>query len=178
MTATTMQAPTYGVLSEPATLTLQRLLPGPLERVWAFLTDSELRQQWLAEGVMNLRPGASFELVWHNDELSASAAERPAGFPQESRASCQITEVEPLHKLRFLWPGAGDVSFELEALGDEVMLTVTHRQLPDRTMTVMVGAGWHMHLDILVARARDAQAPSFWSGWVQLRADYDRRVAA
>ena len=25
---------TYGTLTEPATLTLQRLLPGPIERVW------------------------------------------------------------------------------------------------------------------------------------------------
>jgi uncharacterized protein YndB with AHSA1/START domain len=40
----------YGVLSEPATLTIQRLLPGPIERAWAYLTESDLRRQWLAAG--------------------------------------------------------------------------------------------------------------------------------
>jgi hypothetical protein len=30
----------YGVLTEPTTLTIQRFLPGPIERVWAFLTES------------------------------------------------------------------------------------------------------------------------------------------
>ena len=177
-TTATLQSSSFGELTAPSTLTLQRRLPGPIERVWAYLTDSDLRQQWLAAGAMSLQPGASFELVWKNDELSASAAERPEGFPEVSRATCQITEVEPPRKLRFLWPGAGDVTFQLETEGKDVILTVTHRQLPDRTITVMVGAGWHMHLNILAARATGASAPSFWSGWLQLRSDYERRVAA
>lgn len=42
----------YGVLTEPATLKIQRLLPGPVERIWAYLTESELRRQWLAAGPM------------------------------------------------------------------------------------------------------------------------------
>jgi uncharacterized protein YndB with AHSA1/START domain len=178
MSATTRSASSFGVLAPPATLTLQRRLPGPIERVWAYLTDSELRQQWLAAGPMPLQPGATFEWVWRNDDLSASAAERPEGFPAESRATCEITEVEPLRRLRFLWPGAGDVTFQLDAEGSDVILTVIHRQLPSRAASVMIGAGWHMHLDILVARVSGARAPSFWSGWVQLRSDYERRIAA
>ena len=168
----------FGVLTSPSTLTLKRRLPGPIERVWSYITDSELRQQWLAAGAMNPQPGASFELVWRNDDLSASASERPAGFPEESRATCRVTEVEPMRKLGFHWPGAGDVTFELDPMGDEVVLTVTHRLLPDRKMTVMVGAGWHMHCDILLARINGVKPGSFWSGWVRLRDDYDRRVAA
>ena len=42
----------YGVLTEPATLTIQRMLPGPIERVWAYLTESDLRRKWLAAGEM------------------------------------------------------------------------------------------------------------------------------
>lgn len=179
MSATQFAPSSFGALTAPATLTLQRTLPGPIERVWSYITDSELRQQWLAAGALNAQPGASFELVWHNDALSASSAERPAGFPEESRAICQITEVEPLHKLGFHWPGVGEVTFELRPLDDgEVLLTVTHRQLADRQMTLMVGAGWHMHCDILVARIADVPAPSFWPGWVRLRDEYDRRLVA
>lgn len=168
----------FGVLSAPATLTLQRTLPGPIERVWSYLIDSDLRQQWLAAGTLSPQTGASFELVWRNDDLSASAAERPEGFPEESRATCQVTEVVPLRKLGFHWPGVGDVTFELQPVGDEVLLTVTHRQLVDRKMTVMVGAGWHMHCDILVARVAGVPAPSFWSGWVRFHEAYERRLTA
>ena len=41
----------YGALIEPATVKIQRLLPGPIERVWAYLTDGDLRRKWLAAGV-------------------------------------------------------------------------------------------------------------------------------
>ena len=44
----------YGELIEPATLKMQRLLPGPIERIWAYLTDSELRRKWLAAGTMEI----------------------------------------------------------------------------------------------------------------------------
>jgi uncharacterized protein YndB with AHSA1/START domain len=177
MSASQIDSSQFGVFTSASTLKLQRTLPGPVERVWSYITDSELRKQWLAAGLMNPEPGASFELVWRNDELSASASERPAGFPEESRATCKVTEVEPLRRLSFSWPGVGEVTFELDPVGDEVVLTVTHSQLPDRQMTVMVGAGWHMHCDILVARISGVKPGSLWSGWVRLRDEYDRRVA-
>jgi uncharacterized protein YndB with AHSA1/START domain len=168
----------YAALNPPTTLTLRRRLPGPVERVWAHLTDSGLRAQWLAAGDMALVPGAPFELVWRNDELSASPAERPEGFPAESRATCRITQVEPLRRLSFEWPGVGDVTFQLAPAGDDVLLTVTHERVPDPALRTMVGAGWHMHLDILQARAEGRTPPSFWRGWVRLRSEYERRLAA
>ena len=78
MTAT-LTDDAYGTLTEPATLTLQRLLPGPIERVWAYLTDGELRRKWLAAGTMELTAGAPFELVWRNDELTDPPGTRPDG---------------------------------------------------------------------------------------------------
>ena len=48
---------TYGVLTEPATVKIERILPGPIERVWAYLTESELRRQWLAAGEMEMKVG-------------------------------------------------------------------------------------------------------------------------
>ena len=48
----------YGALIEPTTLKIQRLLPGPIERIWAYLTDSDLRRKWLAAGAMEMKVGA------------------------------------------------------------------------------------------------------------------------
>ncbi|NRP19674.1 hypothetical protein LPJGGPFB_02931 [Ensifer adhaerens] len=168
----------YGVLSQPDTLKLTRLLPGPIERVWAYLTDSDLRRQWLASGEMEMKVGAPVELVWRNDELTNPPGERPAGFPDEHRMASQITELDPPRKLSISWTGSGDVSFELEPVGNKVLLTVTHRSIADRATMLMFGAGWHMHLDILAARATGTEPMPFWDGWSRLMKDYDQRLPA
>lgn len=168
----------YGALTEPATLTIQRLLPGPIERIWAYLTESELRSQWLAAGRMEMKVGASFELVWRNDELTDPPGRRPSGFSGEHRMQSRITELEPPRRIAFAWEGSGDVSFELEPKGSQVLLTVVHRRLPDRATMLLVGAGWHMHLDLLVARATGRAPEPFWDGWSRLRTEYDRRLPA
>lgn len=177
MTATTLSAlDPYAQLTDRDTVRLQRLLPGPIERVWAFLTESQLRRQWLAAGEMELRVGASFELVWRNDELTDPPGRRPEGFSQEHRMESRITEIDPPRRLAFTWNGSGDVSFDLAPEGDKVLLTVTHRRLPSRNMMLMVGAGWHMHLDILVARAEGRRPGPFWDGWTRLKEEYDGRL--
>ena len=171
-------ADAYGVLTEPATLTLRRVLPGPIQRVWAYLTESDLRRKWLAAGGMEMKVGAPFELVWRNDELSSTTGTRPDGFADEERMESRITELDPPRRIAFTWQGSGDVSFDLEPKGDDVLLTVTHRRIPSRDTMLKVGAGWHMHLDILVARATGEEPAPFWDGWSRLHAEYDGRMPA
>jgi uncharacterized protein YndB with AHSA1/START domain len=166
----------FGALTEPATLKILRLLPGPIERVWAYLTKSDLRRQWLAAGEMEMRVGAPVELVWRNEELTDPPGQRPAGFNEEHRMHSRIIELDPPRKLAIAWGASGEVSFELDPQGDEVLLTLIHRRLPDRKTMLNVGAGWHMHLDILVARATGKTPEAFWDGWSRLRKEYDRRI--
>jgi uncharacterized protein YndB with AHSA1/START domain len=166
----------YGTLTEPATLTIQRLLSGPIERVWAYLTESELRRRWLAAGQMEMKVGALFELVWRNDALTDPPGHRPPGASAEHRMQSRIIEIDPPRKLVIAWGAGGEVSFELEPKGDAVLLTVIHRRLPDRATLLNVGAGWHMHLDLLVARATGTEPEPFWDRWSRLRKEYDRRI--
>ena len=169
----------YGELIEPTTLRIERLLPGPIERVWAYLTESDLRRQWLASGYMDMKVGTPFELVWRNNELTDPPGERPPGFGEEHRIQSEITELDPPRKLAFTFGNAGHITFTLEPKSSKVLLTLVHRRLPDRTTTLMVGAGWHMHLNILVARASGAKDPApFWDGWTRLKKEYDRRIPA
>lgn len=165
----------YGVLIEPATLKIQRRLPGPVERIWAYLTESDLRRQWLAAGEMEMNIEAPFELVWRNDELG-QPGHRPEGVPEEHRLQSRITELDPPHRLAISWGNTGGVSFDLEQQGDEVLLTVIHRRLPDRSTLLKVSAGWHMHLDTLVACTAKLDPAPFWPGWTRLQQDYDRRL--
>ena len=168
----------YGSLTEPATLTIQRLLPGPIERIWAYLTKEDLRRQWLAGGRMEMAVGAPFEFVWRNDELTDPPGQRPPGASDEHRLQCRITELDPPHKLAITWGSTGGVSFALEPQGDKVLLTLIHRRLPDRSTLLNVSAGWHMHLDILVARVTGEEPEPFWEGWSRLKAEYDRHLPA
>ena len=168
----------YGELIEPTTLKIQRLLPGPIERIWAYLTDSELRRKWMAAGDMEMKAGAPFELVWRNDELTDPPGERPAGFGGEHRMQSRITEFDPPRKLSITWNSTGDVTFELEAKGKGVLLTVIHRRFPDRATLLKHMAGWHMHLGVLVARASGEEPAPFWDGWSGLMKEYDARLPA
>jgi len=168
----------YGRLTEPATLTIERLLPGPVSRIWAYLTDAEMRRKWLADGEMEQKAGSTFELVWRNDELSDRPSVRPDGFAEEMRMTSWLLDVQAQKRLVFTWGESGEVSFDLAPQGEEVLLTVTHRRISDRTNLLMVGAGWHMHLDILAARLTGDPVEPFWDGWQRLRAAYDQRLPA
>jgi uncharacterized protein YndB with AHSA1/START domain len=166
----------YGQLTEPTTLSIQRLLPGPAERVWAFLTQSDLRRRWFAAGDMDLTVGAPFTLVWRNDELTDPPGARPEGFGKEHSMESRIIACDPPRKLVFSW-GDGDVSIGLEDRGGQVLLSLTHRRIAERSARLMIGAGWHAHLDILAARVSGASpATPFWDGWLRLRQEYDRRL--
>jgi len=169
---------TYGRLTEPATLTIQRMLPAPAERVWAYLTQSDLRRQWLASGEMEMTVGAPFELVWRNNELTDPPGRRPDGFSGEHRMKSRIVALDPPRKLVISWGESGEVSFELEPKGEKVLLTIVHRRLPDRESMLNVGAGWHAHLDVLVARLSDAEPDPFWDHWSRLKSEYATRLPA
>ncbi len=84
----------YGVLTEPATLTIQRLLPGPIERVWAYLTESDLRRQWLAAGADGDEGRRAVRA-----RLAQRRADRSAR-PAAGRLSRRASDAEPDHRAR------------------------------------------------------------------------------
>ena len=167
------------MLTEPATLTIQRLLPGPIERVWAYLTESDLRRQWLAAGEMEMKVGAPVRA-----RLAQRRADRPArpaaGRLRRASTGCRAGSPSSIRPASSPSPGqaAATSPSSWSRKGNEVLLTVIHRRLPDRATLLGVGAGWHMHLDILVARATGTRAGPFWDGWSRLQQEYDRRLPA
>jgi uncharacterized protein YndB with AHSA1/START domain len=168
----------YGVLTEPATLKIQRLLPGPIERIWAYLTDSDLRRRWLAAGDMKLEVGAPFAFTWRNDELTEPPGKRPDGFGVEHTMQSRITELDPPRRIGFTWDGSDGVTIELEPKGDRVLLTLTHQRVEKRSSLVGVSTGWHMHLDVLAAIAEGRRPDPFWDRWSGLHATYEARTPA
>src|SRR5687767_6693155 len=110
------------------TLRLERLLPGPIDRVWSFLTDSEKRGRWLASGNWELRPGGRIELHFAHDQLSAEATPaRYADMPMSFTG--KVLRCEPPRLIEFTWLESNgvvsEVSFELSPRGERVALTIT-----------------------------------------------------
>jgi uncharacterized protein YndB with AHSA1/START domain len=168
----------YAALVAPQTVRIQRRLPGPIERAWAYIADSDLRRQWLAAGDMSGGEGSTFELVWRNDELTDPPGDKPEGFGEEHRKRSTVTRYDPPRGLAVTWGDAGSVEIELERAGDDVLLTLVHRNISDHRNLLMIGAGWHMHLDVLVARASGKMPSPFWDGWRRLHDEYARRIPA
>lgn len=160
-------------------LRLSRLLPGPIDRVWAYLTDSRKRATWLAAGEFDLRLGGRIELAFDNDSLSPG---EPAPAGHEGRKPSftgTITRYEPPRVLAFTWIGwqeATEATFELEARGADVQLTITHVRLTDRGLRIGVAGGWDTHVRILEARLRATDPPPFWPTHERLVAEYDARL--
>lgn len=175
----TVPGPDYGKLSAPRTITIQRVLPGTVERVWQYVTDSDLRRKWLAAGVMDLHPDTTFEFVWRNDDLTDPPGTKPADFGDEHRMTCRITAVEAPTHIAFTWGERGaHVDIRLEKRGTGVLLTLVHSALPDRAAMVGVSAGWHAHLDVLVALAEDRRPEPFWDAFHRVKAEYEARLPA
>jgi len=176
----TAEASEYGEITEAGAIRFRRLLPGPIERVWDYLTLPEKRRLWFADGPMDLRPGGEMELVWRNSELARPDEETPEHFRPYEGASMKgrIIAVEPPRLLIHSWDKEAEVVYELEERGDKVLLTLTNRKLPGRAEIVDVAGGWHSHLEVLRARLEGSERPRFWDLVARVEKEYDARISA
>lgn len=166
--------------TDATTLQLDRLLPGPIDRVWSFLFDGELRAGWLAGGPIEPRVGGAVLLRFHNNALTGRADDRPppkyaeAGGPFELRGT--VTAYEPPRVLAYTWNEDGDapshVRFELEPAGSQVRLRITHSLVASASARLSFSAGWQAHVEILAARLADAEPAPFWARHTQLESAY------
>jgi len=175
----------YAALVEPGTLRFERILPGPIERVWAYLTESDKRATWLASGEMEPRVGGTVELTFRHSSLSRNTAPVPEQFKgaEEGQTTPHtVTRFEPPRRLSLTWgsgkDGPSEVTFELTPQSDKVRLVVTHRRLRDRKAMLAVGPGWHSHLTVLVDRLEGREPEAFWAIYTKARGEYEKRLPA
>ena len=170
----------YGVLIAPDTVRIERLLPGTLDRVWAWITEEDKRALWLAGGTMELRAGGRLALAFRHSELTHADDPAPAKYADmadHAELRGQVTVCEPPHLLAHTWGGQGEVRYELSEAAGGVRLVITHRRLPGRDDVLSVSAGWHAHLALLVAQLQGRETPRYWRLHTRLEAEYAARMA-
>lgn len=172
-----------GEFTGPGEVRLVRLLPGPIERVWAHLTDPEKRARWLCGGLLEQKPGGQVVFAMHHARLA------PGETPPERFKHVQdpgvtfegrVLRCEPPRLLVHTFGGEDSVvTFELTPQDDRVLLVLTHRStgedLPELTN---YASGWHTHLTLLIAGLEGTPRPPFWATHTRLLADYQRARAA
>lgn len=172
----------YGDLSTCGEVRFVRILPGPIERVWQYLTDPEKRGLWLARGTTDLRVGGKVMLEFYNTKISEAGDIIPEKYREDCQDGCNFTgtilRCEPPYVYSHNWGGPeSEVTYELSEVGDNVQLVLTHRKLgDDKDQLISVSAGWHTHVDILSAKLEGSQPPSFWSRHTLLEKEYEAKL--
>ena len=165
----------YGKLIGDHTLQFVRLLPGPIERVWEYLTDGEKRALWFAGGPMDTKAGGKVEYQFNHDRLSPEEEVYPEKYENLKDGMTSMADVITYDAPTLLvigWEG-GEVTFKLEEQGDQVKLTLTHSNLKtDRDARIGTFAGWHTHLDILVDRLSGKDPKAFWKAHSAMEEEY------
>lgn len=162
-------------------LRIVRLLPGPIERIWEFLTDPEKRSRWICGGVTEPQAGGKVVFAMHHAKLS------PGETPPEKWAHVhepgvtfegRVLRYEPPRVLSYTF-GADDsvVTFELTPQGSQVLLVLTHRSTgEDIPEQKNYAAGWHTHLAFLVAILNNQPTPRLWAMHDRLNTHYGQVV--
>lgn len=168
----------------PQEVRLERLLPGPIETVWAYLTDSDKRATWFAGGPMELRVGGKVDLLFRHALLSPD--EQPPEKYREVhdpgvRGTGIVTQYEPPRLLGFTWEGetpeqTSEVIFVLNEQGDAVKLVLTHRKLSSERERADVSSGWYLHTAILIARLSGNSPPPLWAAHDRLEAMFKKQL--
>jgi uncharacterized protein YndB with AHSA1/START domain len=164
----------------PGEIRIMRTLPGPIERLWQYLTDPEKRSRWFAGGPMELRVGGKVELFFQHKNIA------PDEMPPERYAKVHeqgmkmpgtILRCEPPRVLSYTFDDNSDVTFELIPQDSKVLLILTHRSRGE-DLPYMSGyaSGWQTHLMVLIALLENTTPPPFWATHGRLKAAYAKQL--
>jgi uncharacterized protein YndB with AHSA1/START domain len=162
-------ADAFGTLLDARTIRFVRDLPGPIERVWAYLTESDLKATWIGATEIPSTVGGESTMTWEGEDGEPGGA-----------LTIRTRVFDPPYALEYDWielhaPGGAIrdsvVRFELAAQGDGVRLTLTHRALPVDSYTT-IAAGWHAHLDTLFAQLDGSGGPDAYARYAEIEPRY------
>lgn len=164
-----------GEILNENTVRFERILPARADKVWQYLSNPIYLSEWLAEASLDARIGGKIKLDFDTAEM-----------PERKEKGHSIEGVvgwcEPERGISYSWLDKQNniesiVAFELTPMGDKTKLVIKHSRLPRNRMQDFM-AGWHTHLDVLVARLSKIAPPEFRKRFLQLLPFYTAMVLA
>jgi uncharacterized protein YndB with AHSA1/START domain len=145
---------------------LERTLDAPIDTVWRYLTEADLRRDWFMGGT-DAKAGGEFELLNDHDNLSDDDVPYPESYaPYKGKVwSETVMRFEPPHLLETTFQGGknGTVIYELSAVGEKTRLVLTHSGIVGGTGAQDFGSGWNSHLTVLEERLAGRGVKDFWA---------------
>jgi len=168
-----------GSILDLHTVELKRLLPGPIELAWDYLTKQELLKTWFADMTLEHRVGGAVTIRFSEDEACSTTGVRGT-----------VREFRQPHVVAFSWiqqrlqpdgsrkgVDEGSVRFELAERGNKVLLTLLHTGLPIHELANH-SAGWHAFLNNLDSLMSGRGKIDFMEVFRDLHPGYVERIAA
>ncbi len=172
----------YGELLDQSSVRFERMLPGPIERVWDYLTDGDKRARWLCGGDTEPKVGGRMEMKFHNATITTPDDLPPEKYKDMNgpmEYSGTVTAWQPPKLFAHTWEHEGtesEVRYELESVGDEVRLVLTHRRMATPEELAGACGGWHVHLAILDSVLSGTEAPPFWATHIEIEDRYREQI--
>ncbi|MEM9208788.1 MAG: SRPBCC family protein [Pseudomonadota bacterium] len=173
----------YAEVTGSDSVRFERLLPGPIERVWEHLVDGEKRARWLCGGATDDRAGGRIVMEFANSKLSDQPDDPPPekhkDAPQEVAFEGRITDFDPPRCFAHTWEYDGEhshVRYELSESGDQVLLVLIHTRLQSPEEVLGVCGGWHAHLDLLDDVLAGRPPRPFWRTYTAYDLEYEQRL--
>ena len=168
-----------GVLRDLHTVEFKRLIPGPIELAWEYLTKRELLKTWFADVTLEPRLGGAVDVHFDKDTCGGCSA----------GVRGVVREFRPPHVIAFTWiqrraqpdgsiadSDEGEVRFELTERGEKVLLTLLHSRLPTAELTSH-SAGWHAYLQNLESLISGRGRIDFMAVAQRVRPGYEGQLA-
>ncbi len=156
------------------TFRIERLVPGPIELVFNHFAKSELFSKWLMK--CSIQPELGGLITLQVDPVPPGAHDNDDIEPHVCWIRGLISEFDPPHVLAFSWNessynAATHFKIELAERDGQVHLVLTHSYLNPEVMAA-VAAGWHTHLESMIALVKGEEIPDFTATFERLLAEY------
>lgn len=163
----------------PDTIRLERLLDAPVETVWRYLTEAELRSQWFMGGT-DATPEGEFDLLVDHDNLSDDEVPYPESYAASKGMTWteKVIRFDPPRLLETTFQGGknGRVTFELFPQGAKTRLVLTHSGIVSPVGAQDFGSGWNSHLTVLEERLAGRSVRNFWELHMRSRQDVQKAL--
>lgn len=136
-------------MPETRTVTVERDIPYPAEKIWRALTQPHLMEEWLMK----------------NDFVSPTVGQKFSFKEEWGRIDCEVIEVEPGKALSYKWSAFGldsVVTFTLEQSGTGTLLRVEQEGFPMDSHQAFRGAqmawpGYLANLEQVLAKLGESK---------------------